>query len=147
MGFTNFLELAMASGQIRITPPASVEAVIWTFRASDVSFSKLEDIYSQSQAMGGVAWVFQISQLKLNPPLGVTVPQIAEFLNAYFGSVNNISSSVTPGDDTPEEVTVDTTEDIETVEEVTNIGEEIEVVAEEDLLSMIQKNLFDQYKV
>ena len=30
--------------------------------------------------MGGVAWVFQISQLKLNPPLGVTVPQIAEFL-------------------------------------------------------------------
>ena len=147
VGFTNFLELAMASGQVRITAPASVEAVIWTFRASDVSFSKLEDIYSQSQAMGGVAWVFQISQLKLNPPLGVTVPQIAEFLNAYFGSVNNISN-VTPGDDTTsEEVTVDTTDDIETEEEITNIVEEIEVVAEEDLLSMIQKNLFDQYKV
>ena len=143
VGFTNFLELAMASGQVRISAPASVEAVIWTFRASDVSFSKLEDIYSQSQAMGGVAWVFQISQLKLNPPLGVTVPQIAEFLNAYFGSVNNIS--VSTSDDTSEEVTVDTTEDNE--EELSSPSEEIEVVAEEDLLSMIQKNLFDQYKV
>ena len=54
--------------------------ICFFFRASDVPFSKLEDIYTESQAMGGVAWVFQISQLKLNPPLGVTVPQIAEFL-------------------------------------------------------------------
>ena len=143
VGFSNFLELAMASGQVRIAAPASVEAVIWTFRASDVSFRKLEDIYSQSQAMGGVAWVFQISQLKLNPPLGVTVPQIAEFLNAYFGSVNNISLST--GEDTLEEVTVNTTEDNE-AEELTSTSEEIEVVAEEDLLSMIQMNLFEQYK-
>jgi len=145
VGFSNFLELAMASGQVRIAAPASVEAVIWTFRASDVSFRKLEDIYSQSQAMGGVAWVFQISQLKLNALLGVTVPQIAEFLNAYFGSVNNISLST--GEDTSEEVTVNTTEENEAEEEeVTSTSEEIEVVAEEDLLSMIQMNLFEQYK-
>ena len=32
-------------------------------------------------------------------------------------------------------------------EELSSPSEEIEVVAEEDLLSMIQKNLFDQYKV
>ena len=32
VGFSNFLELAMASGQVRISAPASVEAVIWTFR-------------------------------------------------------------------------------------------------------------------
>ena len=35
----------------------------------------------------------------------------------------------------------------EDTEDVTNTTEELEVVAEEDLLSMIQMTLFDQYKV
>ena len=72
----------------------------------------------------------QISQLQINPPIGVTVP---EYLAAYFESVNNSSNTALPGD----------TEDQEAAE---TEEEEMQVVAEEDLLTMIQKNLFEQYR-
>ena len=53
-------------------------------------------------------------------------------ISASFGN-----SAVSTSEDNTEEDT----------EDVTNTTEELEVVAEEDLLSMIQMTLFDQYKV
>ena len=69
----------------------------------------------------------QISQLQINPPIGVTVP---EYLAAYFGSVNNSSNTALPGDTNDQEAA-------ETEEE------KMQVVAGEDLLTM---NLFEQYR-
>ena len=54
-------------------------------------------------------------------------------ISASFGNSTALSTS----EDNTEEDT----------EEATNTTEELEVVAEEDLLSMIQMTLFDQYKV
>ena len=71
----------------------------------------------------------QISQLQINPPIGVTVP---EYLAAYFESVNNSSNTALPGD----------TNDQEAAE----TEEEMQVVGEQDLLTMTQKNLLEQYR-
>ena len=132
VGFSHFLELAVASERVTLAPTASVESILWTFQAKNISFSKLEEIYSKSQQMGGCSWQFQISQLKMNPPLGVTIPEIAEYLSAYFASVNNTNTTQAAE---AEDNDADNDE-----------AEELEVVSEEDLLTMIQKNLYDQYR-
>jgi len=130
MGFTHFLELSIASGRISLAPTASVEGILWTFQARNVAHSSLEDIYVKSQEQGGCSWQLQISQLKLNPPLGVTVPDIAEYLSAYFASIKN-TPNLSASED--EDVLV---EDIVT----------IDTPDESELMTMIQTNLFDQYK-
>eukprot|EP00092_Neocalanus_flemingeri_P040368 GFUD01043966.1.p1 GENE.GFUD01043966.1~~GFUD01043966.1.p1 ORF type:complete len:1978 (-),score=498.59 GFUD01043966.1:399-6332(-) len=130
VSFTHFLELAIASGRITLAPTATVEGILWTFQARNISHSKLESIYTKSQEQGGCSWQLQISQLKLNPPLGVTVPEIAEYLSAYFGSVKN-TPNVLLSDD----------EDV-----VLENEEIIEVQDESELMEMIQNNLYDQYQ-
>jgi len=130
VGFTHFLELAIASGRISLAPTATVEGVLWTFQARNISHSKLEEIYLVSQEQGGCSWQLQVSQLGLNPPLGMTVPEIAEYLSAYFGSVKNTPNVLLSDDD--DDVVIEN-------EEV------IEVQDEAELMEMIQKNLYDQY--
>ena len=90
---------------------ASVESVIWTFRAANVPFAKLEEAWAAAQQLGGsqLSWQLQISQLQLNPPLGVTVPEVAEYLAAYFGSVNNSATTALPGDTEDQEAASGTT--------------------------------------
>ena len=136
LGFSHFLELSVASERVVLPPTANIESIIWTFQARNISFTRLSDIYSKSQKVGGCSWQLQISQLKLNPPLGVTVPDIAEYLGSYFASVNNSVSSTSTT--VEEDVSVDNNEVVD--------EEEMEVVSEEDLLSMIQKSLTEQYK-
>jgi hypothetical protein len=130
VGFTHFLELAIASGRITLAPTATVEGILWTFQARNIAHPKLEEIYQKSQVQGGCSWQLQISQLNLNPPLGVTVPDIAEYLSAYFASVKN-TPSATLSDD--EDVVIENEESIEVQDEV-------------ELMEMIQTNLFDQYQ-
>jgi len=130
VSFTHFLELAVASGRITLAPTASVEGILWTFQARNIAHSKLEEIYNKSQEQGGCSWQLQVSQLKLNPPLGVTVPDIAEYLSAYFASVKN-TPNVLLSDD--EDVVIEN-------------EESIEVQDEAELMEMIQTNLFDQYQ-
>ena len=143
VGFTNFLELAVASGRVSLEPTASVPSIIWAFQARNISFKRLEDIYSKSQEEGGCSWQFQISQLRLNPPIGVTVPDIGDFLSAYFGSVNNTATS-SPQRICEEDLAQETEEEEQESEE----GEEevLRVLDEEELLNMIQKNLYEQYR-
>jgi len=130
VGFSHFLELAIASGRILLAPTASVEGIMWTFQARNIPYGKLEEIYNKSQEQGGCSWQLQISQLNLNPPLGVTVPDIAEYLSAYFASVKNTPNTVLSDD---EDVVIEN-------------EEAIEIQDEEELMEMIQTNLFDQYQ-
>ena len=143
VGFTNFLELAVASGRVSLAPTATVGSIIWAFQARNISYKRLEEIYSQSQQAGGCSWQFQISQLKLHPPLGVTVPEIGDFLSAYFGSVNNTTTS-SPQRNLEEDLPLETDEEEEDDEEEDE--EALNVLDEEELLKMIQTNLHDQYR-
>ena len=148
VGFTNFLELAVASGRVILPPAATVGSIIWAFQAGNIPYRRLEEIYSRAQEEGGCSWQFQISQLKLNPPLGLTVPEIAEFLSAYFGSVNNTTTTSpqrTFEDDLSPEAG-DEEEEEEEEEEKENEEDAMELVEEEELLKMIQENLYDQYR-
>lgn len=144
VGFTNFLELAEASGRVNLAATATVASIIWAFQARNISFKRLEDIYTKSQEEGGCSWQLQISQLKLNPPLGVTVPEIGDFLSAYFGSVNNTSTS-SPQRNFEDELSLEA-ETEEEDEEEEEEEENLQVLEEEDLLNMIQNNLSDQYR-
>jgi len=121
VNFRNFLEISVESKAIDLPSNVSLDGILCAFQARDIPFNKLESIYEKTNVGDSSMWRLQISQLRLNPPVGVTVPQLADMLHSYFETVGN------------------------KFKEISTPTPELKSVEESCLLSLMQRNLFDQF--
>ena len=84
--FGNWLELASASGRVTLPPSANVESVVWCLRSRGTDLASLCGMW----AGGAFGWQLRVSQLNLQPPIGVSVPEIADWLGAFFSSLDSV---------------------------------------------------------
>ena len=88
--FGSWLELASASGRVSLPPSANVESVLWSLRARGTDLASLHGMW----AGGAFGWQLRVSQLNLQPPIGVSVPEVADWLGAFFNSLDTVTDSV-----------------------------------------------------
>ena len=87
--FGSWLELALASGRASLPPGANVESVLWSLRARGTDLGSLHGMW----AGGAFGWQLRVSQLNLQPPIGVSVPEVADWLGAFFNSLDSVADS------------------------------------------------------
>ena len=87
--FGSWLELALASGRVSLPPSANVESVLWSLRARGTDLASLHGMW----AGGAFGWQLRVSQLNLQPPIGVSVPEVADWLSAFFNSLDSVADS------------------------------------------------------
>ena len=87
--FGSWLELALASGRVSLPPSANVESVLWSLRARGTDLASLYGMW----AGGAFGWQLRVSQLNLQPPIGVSVPEVADWLSAFFNSLDSVADS------------------------------------------------------
>ena len=87
--FGSWLELALASGRVSLPPSANVESVLWSLRARGTDLASLHGMW----AGGAFGWQLRVSQLNLQPPIGVSVPEVADWLGAFFNSLDSVADS------------------------------------------------------
>ena len=87
--FGSWLELALASGRVILPPSANVESVLWSLRARGTDLGSLHGMW----AGGAFGWQLRVSQLNLQPPIGVSVPEVADWLSAFFNSLDSVADS------------------------------------------------------
>ena len=116
--FGSWLELALASGRVSLPTSANVDSVLWCLRARGTDLASLHGMW----AGGAFGWQLRVSQLNLQPPIGVSVPEVADWLGAFFNSLDSVADS----QEEEEEVVVEEDYDEEDDEGDSFLGDEEE---------------------
>ena len=87
--FGSWLELALASGRVSLPSSANVESVLWSLRARGTDLATLHSMWDG----GAFGWQLRVSQLNLQPPIGVSVPEVADWLGSFFNSLDSVPDS------------------------------------------------------
>ena len=113
---------------------AQAEAMIQTLLDRSITMSRLNSLFDNCREHGVMRWNLELSKLSLNPPAGISVPEVGTLLWSFFSNSGSAESI-------PEEEKQDARTGIESIYELQEVTSALKSCEAKDLESALLEGL------